>query len=146
MNLVYGSSSSSYMDCLVFFGDECFNFRRSGVHLDQCFCIGAYVVGLLIFGRYFYGSTTCRMSTRRLPVILFVSRIEYPFMSCCLLRGVPVVARGGFYFVCVLWHISNLRLINSLLIIVLLLPPPSALRQPRRSRLCLGLFSRLLLS
>ena len=30
MNLVYGSSSSSYMDCKVFLGDECFNFRRSG--------------------------------------------------------------------------------------------------------------------
>ena len=31
MNLVYGSSSSSYMDCQVFFGVECFQFRRSGV-------------------------------------------------------------------------------------------------------------------
>ena len=92
MNLVYGSSSSSYMDCMVFFGDECFIFRRSGVRLDQCSCIGAYVVGLI----YFYSSTTCRMSTRRLPVILFVSRIEYPFMSCCLLRGVSVVAGGAF--------------------------------------------------
>ena len=107
MNLVYGSSSSSYMDCLVFFGDECFNFHRSGVRVDQCSCIGAY------------GSTTGRISTRRLPVILFVSRIEYPFISCCLLRGVPVVAGGGFYFVCVLWHVSNLRLINSLLVIIL---------------------------
>ena len=96
MNLVYGSSSSSYMDCMVFFGDECFIFCRSGVRLDQCSCIGAYVVGLIIFGRYFYGSTTCRMSTRRLPVILFVSRIEYPSISCCLLCGVPVVARGAF--------------------------------------------------
>ena len=26
MNLVYGSSSSSYVDCKVFFGDECFKF------------------------------------------------------------------------------------------------------------------------
>ena len=25
MYLVYGSSSSSYMDCMVFFGDECKN-------------------------------------------------------------------------------------------------------------------------
>ena len=74
MNLVYGSSSSSYMDCKVFFGDECFSFRRSGVRLDQCSCIGAFVVGLIIFGNYVYGSTTFRMSTRRLPVILFVSR------------------------------------------------------------------------
>ena len=136
MNLVYGSSSSSYMDCMVFFGDERFIFRRSGVHLDQCSCIGAYIVGLIICGRYFYGSTTFRKSTRRLPVILLVSRFEYPFISCCLLSGMPVVAEGGFYFVCVPWHVSNLRLINSLLIIILLLLPPWALRKPHRSRLC----------
>ena len=30
MNLVYGSSSSSYMDCMVFFGDECFFFAGLG--------------------------------------------------------------------------------------------------------------------
>ena len=136
MNLVYGSSSSSSMDCKVFFGDECLHFRRSGVRLDQCSCIGAFVVGVIIFGSYFYGSTTFRMSTRRLPVILFVSRFEYPFISCCLLRGVPVVAGGDFYFVCVRWLVSNLRLINSLLLIILLPPPQWALRQPHRSRLC----------
>ena len=95
MNLVYGSSSSYYMDCMVFFGDECFIFHRSGVRFDQCSCFGAYVVGLFIFGRYFYGSTTFRMSTRQLPVLLFVSRFEYPHISCYLLRGVPEVAVGG---------------------------------------------------
>ena len=94
----------------VFFGDECFHFRRSRVRLDQCSCVGAFVVGLIIFGSYFFGSTTFRMITRRLPVILFVSRFEYPFISCCLLRGVPVVAGGDFYFVCVQWHVSNLSL------------------------------------
>ena len=138
MNFVYGSSSSSYMDCKVFFGDECVSFRRSGVRLDQCSCIGAFVVGLIIFGSYVYGSTTFRMSTRRLPVILFVSRFEYPFISCCLLRGVPVVAGGDFYFVCVQWHVSNPRHFHSLLLIILLPPPPWALRQPHRSRLCSG--------
>ena len=50
LNFVYSSSSSSYMDCEVFFGDECLSFRRSGVRLDQCSCIGAFVVGLIIFG------------------------------------------------------------------------------------------------
>ena len=30
MNLVYGSSSSSYMDCMVFFGDEGFFFAGLG--------------------------------------------------------------------------------------------------------------------
>ena len=28
MDLVYGSSPSSYMDCKVIFGDECFHIRR----------------------------------------------------------------------------------------------------------------------
>ena len=140
MNLVYGSSSSSYMECMVFFSNECFIFRRSGVRITQCSYIGAYVVGLVIFGRYSCGSTSFRMSTRRLPVILFVSRFEYPIISCCLLCG------GGFYFVCVLWHVSNLRLIHDLLFIILLLPPPWALRRPHRSRLCYGLFRRRLFS
>ena len=134
IDLVYGSSPSSYMDCKVFFGEECFHFRRSGVRLDQCSYVGAFVVGLTIFGSSFYGSTTFRMSTRRLPIILFVSRFEYPFISCCLLRGVPVVAGGDFYFVCVQWHVSNLRLFHRL--ILLLPPPPWALRQPRCPRLC----------
>ena len=128
MNLVYGSSSSSYVDCMVFFGDECFIFQRSGVSITQCSYIGTYVVGLIIFGRYFCGSTSFRVSIRRLPAILFVSRFKYPIISCCLLRRVPVGAGGGFYFVCVLWHVSNLRLIHGLLIIILLLPPPWALR------------------
>ena len=128
------------------FGDECFIFRRSGVRITQCSYIGAYVVGLIIFGRYFCGSTSFRMSTRRLPVILFVSRFGYPIISCSLLRGAPVGAGGGFYFVCILWHVSNLRLIHGLLIIILLLPPPWVLRRPHRSRLCYSLFRRRLLS
>ena len=85
MNLVYGSSSSSYMNCMVFFGGECFIFRQSGVRLDPCSCISAYVVGLIIFGRYLYGSTTCRMSTRRLPVysLYLVSSIHLYLVVCC---------------------------------------------------------------
>ena len=102
MNLVSCSSSSSYMDCMVFFGVECLLFRRSGVRITPCSYICTSVVGLIIFESSFCGSHTFRMSIRRLPVILFVSRIEYPFISCCLLRGVPLVAGGGFYFVCVL--------------------------------------------
>ena len=30
LNLVYGSSSSSYVDCVVFFGDECLLFDGLG--------------------------------------------------------------------------------------------------------------------
>ena len=56
MNLVSGSSSSSYMDFTVFFGGECFIFRRSGVRITPCSCICASVVGLIIFGSSFFGS------------------------------------------------------------------------------------------
>ena len=80
-------------------------------------------------------SHTFRMSTKQLPVILYVSCVEYPFISCCLLCGVPVVAGGGYYFVCVISHVSILRLVHSLLIIILLLPPPCALHNPLRTRL-----------
>ena len=136
MNLVYGSSSSSYMDCKVFFGDECFGFRRSGVRLDQCSCIGAFVVGLIIFGNYVYGSTTFRMSTRRFTRHTLCISFRVSIISCCLLRGVPMVAEGDTYFVCVQWHVSIIRLFHSLLLIIPLPPPPWALRQPHRSWLC----------
>ena len=54
----------------------------------------------------------------------------------CLLRGVPMVAEGVIYFVCVQWHVSNIRLFHSLLLLILLPPPPWALRQPHCSQLC----------
>ena len=84
MNLVYGSFSSSYMDCEVIFVDECSIFAGLG-----------FVSPVLLRRRlrrwphhirsYFYGSTTFRMSTRRLPVILFVSCFECPLypVVCC---------------------------------------------------------------
>ena len=117
MNLVYGSSSSFYMDCMVFFGGECCVSRQSGVRITPCSCICASVVGLIIFVHSSCSSPTFRMSTRWLPVILFVSRFEYPLISCYLLRGVPEVAVGDFYFVCGISHVSNLRLVYRLLIV-----------------------------
>ena len=51
--------------------------------------------GLVIFGNSFCGSTTFRMSTRRLPVLLFVSRIEYPFISCCFVARSACSGRRG---------------------------------------------------
>ena len=45
------------------------------------------------------------------------------------------MAGGGSYFVCVISHVSHLRLIHSLLIIIFLLPPPCALRNLLRTRL-----------
>ena len=86
--------------------------------------------------KLFCGSPIFRMSTRRLRVLLFVSRIEYPVISCFVAWS-ACGGRRGFYLICVLWHVSNLRLIPSLLIIILLLlPPPWAFRQHHRSRLC----------
>ena len=84
MNLVYGSSSSSYMDCEVYFV-YVLPIRLYGDRLTQCSYVDAFVVDLVIHGCSFYGSTTFRMSTRRLPVILFVSRFECPLypVVCC---------------------------------------------------------------
>ena len=134
MDLVCCSSPSSYMDCKVIFGDECFNIRQSGVRLDQCSCLGAFVVGLIIVGSEFYGSTTFRMSTRRLPVILFVSRSSihlYPVVCCAVCLWWPEKAFTLYAYV----RMSVILLIHCLLI-VLLLPPPWALRRPYRTRIC----------
>ena len=111
-------------------------FDGLGFVYRSCSSISVSVVELLIFGSSFCCSHTFRMSTRWLPVILFVSRVEYPFISCCLLCGVPVVAKGGYYFVCVISHVSNLRLVHSLLFIILLLPPLCALRNPTAHGYC----------
>ena len=100
MYLVYGSSSSSYMDCMVFFGDECCISRQSGVRLTPCACICASVVGLVIFGNAFCGSPTFRMSTRRVTrLTLCISYRVSIYFPVVLLRGVPVVVGGGFYLI-----------------------------------------------
>ena len=75
--------------------------RLYRVRLTQCSCVETFVVGLVIHGCAFYGSTSFRMSTGRLPVILFVSRFECPFY--------PVV----YCVVCLWWprrFIVSLRL------------------------------------
>ena len=59
--------------------------RLYRVRLTQCSCVYAFVVDLVIPGCAFYGSTYFRTSTRRLPVILFVSHFEcplYPVVYC----------------------------------------------------------------
>ena len=68
------------------------SIRLYGVCLIQCSYVDAFVVDLVIHGCSLYGSTTLRMSTRRLPVILFVFSFRVTVISCCLLHGVPVVA------------------------------------------------------
>ena len=97
--------------------------RLYRVRLTQCSCVDAFVVDLVIHGCAFYGSISFRMSTRRLPVILFVSHFECPLY--------PVV----YCMVCLWWprrFIVSLRptacqyfrLFQSLLIIILLPAPP----------------------
>ena len=59
--------------------------RLYRVRLTQCSCVDVFFVDLVIHGCAFYGSTSFRMSTRRLPVIIFVSRFEcplYPVVYC----------------------------------------------------------------
>ena len=146
MNLVYGSSSPSYMDCMVFFGDECCISRRSGVHLTPCSCIYTSIAGLVIFGTPSAVPLPSGWVLDGYPSysLYLVSNVHlYPVVLFC---GVPTVAGGDFYLICVLWHVSKLRLITSLLIIILLLPPPRALRQRQPLAFMLRVFSRLLLS
>ena len=127
MNLVYGSSSSSYIDwCFsvmsdYYFDGELFVYPRAPPSVPPSLNSSSLKAPSAVHHIF-------RMSSRRLPVILFVSHIEFIFISCCLLRGVPVVAGRGCYIVCVISHVSNLRLVHSLLLIILLLPPPCALR------------------
>ena len=65
-------------------------------------------------------------------LFLVSSLYLYPVVCCveCLLWP-----ERGSYFVCVIPHVSNLRLVRSLLLIFLLLPPPCSLRNPLRTRL-----------
>ena len=51
------------------------------------------------------------------------------------------MAGGGSYFVCVISHVSHLRLIHSLLPIILLLPPLCALRNLLRTQLLFAVSS-----
>ena len=46
-NLVYGSSSSSYMDCEVHF-DMSVPFRLIGIRFTQCSYVDAFVVDLFL--------------------------------------------------------------------------------------------------
>ena len=70
-----------------------------GIHLNQCSYVDAFVVDLVIHGCSLYGSTTFKMSTRRLPVMLFVFSFRVTVISCCLLHGVPMVAEEVYYLI-----------------------------------------------
>ena len=117
LNLVFGSYYSSYMDCVV----RCVSSVTIGLirlRFEQC----SFVDDLFIHGCSFYGSTTLRMSTRRLSVVLFVFLFRVTVTSCYLLRGVPVVAEE-FLFIYARRRV-NFTTFHSLLLIILLLSPP----------------------
>ena len=83
MDLVYGPFSSLGMNCEVNFVCCYTDSPISGLTL--CSCVDVSSLDLVIHGCTLYGSSSSRMSTRRLPVILFVSRFEctlYPVMYC----------------------------------------------------------------
>ena len=83
MDLVYGPFSSLGMNCEVNFVCCYTDSPISG--LAQCSYVDVSSLDLVIHGCTLYGSSSSRMSTRRLPVILFVSRFEctlYPVMYC----------------------------------------------------------------
>ena len=83
MDLVYGPFSSLGMNCEVNFVCCYTDSPISG--LTQCSYVDVSSLDLVIHGCTLYGSSSSRMSTRRLPVILFVSRFEcslYPVMYC----------------------------------------------------------------
>ena len=91
LNLVFGSYYSSSVDCEV----RCVLSVTIGLvrlRFELCSFVVDFIDGLFIHGCSFYGSTTLRMSTRRLPVMLFVFSFRVTVTSCYLLRGVPVVA------------------------------------------------------
>ena len=84
MDLDYGSSSSLDINCEVNFV-YVVPIRLYRVRLTQCSCVDVSSLDLVIHGCTLYGSSSSRMSTRRLPVILFVSRFDYtlyPVMYC----------------------------------------------------------------
>ena len=83
MDFLYGPFSSLGMNCEVNFVCCYTDSPISGLTL--CSCVDVSSLDLVIHGCTLYSSSSSRMSTRRLPVILFVSRFEctlYPVMHC----------------------------------------------------------------
>ena len=80
MDLVYSSSSSSSMDCSVFFSDECSLFRRSGVCVPHVSTSAPPSLNSPSMEAPSAVHHVVRMSRRRLPVIIFVSHIEFLIM------------------------------------------------------------------
>ena len=119
MNLVYGSSSSTYMDCVVNFVEECLFIDDLG-----------FVAPVLASSSLEVPSAVhhvVRMSYRRLYVIIFVSLIKF---MICVVRSYFGGRRRLLHYV--RDHARQpLRLVHSLLFLLLPLvvtPPPRVVR------------------
>ena len=103
LDLVYGPSSSLGMNCEVNFVCCYTDSPISG--FTQCSCVDVSSLDLVIHGCTLCGSSSSRMSTRRLPIMLFVSRFEctlYPvFIAWCVYGG-----RGGLLLICAFRRIN----------------------------------------
>ena len=63
------------------------------VRLTQCSCVDISSLDLVIHGCTLYGSSSSRMSTRRLPVITLCFSFRVHIISCFVLLGVSMVPR-----------------------------------------------------
>ena len=90
--------------------------RLYRVRLTQCSCVDVWSLDLVIDGCSLYGSSSSRMSTRRLPVItLYLYSSAYYILLCfawCVYGG-----RGGWLFICAFRRIKIWWLFQSLLIL-----------------------------
>ena len=96
MNFVYGSSSSLNINCEGNFVC-CYADSPYWVCLTQCSCIDVSSLDLVIHGCTLYGSSSSRMSTRRLPVITLCFSFRVHIISCFVLLGVSMVAKEVCY-------------------------------------------------
>ena len=100
MDLVYGPFSSLGMNYEVNFVCCYTDSPISG--LTQCSYVDVSSLDLVIHGCTLCSSSSSRMSTRRLPVILFVSSAHY-ILLCIAWRVYG--GRGGLLFICSFRHI-----------------------------------------
>ena len=114
MDLVYGPFSSLGMNCEVNFVCCYTDSPISG--LTQCSYVDVSSLDLVVHGCTLYGSSSSRMSTRRLPVILCFS-FRVHIISCYVLLGVSMVAEE----VCYLFAPSGVSLFDVIFIVFSLL-------------------------
>ena len=94
------------------------------VRLTQCSCVDVSSLDLVIHGCTLYGSSSSRMSTRRLPVITLCFSFRVHILSCFVLLVVSMVAEEVFFSFAPSGVSSLDDVFQSLFLIILLPPPP----------------------